>query len=343
MRSPPLAGYALKACPSAFEHTRLGFACHTDITALYRARGIDDGVFPYVGGALEGDSVGGRLSGYDLRLVGGANEYPVMTGLFMWTMGLLASDAGRYLLANAAFLSMKRPGDRGRSRSWSDGAASSGRPRRCSSCSRSTTGISSRWLSPRSDSSRGGAAHPTLAAVSFRIGGALKLYPLLLLLPLIFERWERGERRGAALDAAAAAATVAVTNLPIMLLDLEGWLVTYRFHSLRPPNYDSLWGVGPLRDLAPAMISSLSTLLLAVTSRWCWWRPVVERIGRTPLRPSGRGPDRRFPALGQGAVTAVRPLDRSRSSHWYACVPGGGSRTRSTRWSCTAVSSCSGP
>ena len=64
--------------------------------------------------------------------------------------------------------------------------------------------------------------HPTLAAVSFGIGGALKLYPLLLLLPLIFERWERGERRGAALDAAAAAATVAVTNLPIMLLDLEG-------------------------------------------------------------------------------------------------------------------------
>ena len=260
-----VAGYLLKACPSAIERTRLGFACHTDITALYRARGIDRGVFPYVGGALKGDLEDGELSGYDLALVGGANEYPVLTGLFMWTMGLFANDAGRYLAANAAFLSIAALVIAGvlgllvgwRSLLWS------GSPLLILfafhnwdllAVAATTLGLLMWW--------RG---HPTLAAVMFAIGGALKLYPLLLVLPLVVERWWRGERRGAAIDAAAAAGVAAAANLPLMLLDLDGWFVTYRFHSLRPPNYDSLWGVGPLYDLGPTTITGLSGLLLLLT------------------------------------------------------------------------------
>lgn len=289
-----LAGYALKACPSAIEHTRLGFACHTDITALYRARSIDDGVFPYVGGELEGDRVDGRLSGYDLRLVGGANEYPVLTGLFMWTMGLFASDAGRFLFANAVFLSVAALVTAGllallvgwRSLLWSASPLLflfAFHNWDLLAVAVTTVGLLAWW--------RG---HPTLAAVSFGAGGALKLYPLLLILPLVLERWGRGERRGAALDGAAAAVTAAGVNLPIMFLDLHGWLVTYRFHSLRPPNYDSLWGVGPLRDLAPATINGVSTLLLVATAT-----VVLVACHRRAVR------DGRFPFVQAAAALIV--------------------------------------
>ena len=261
-----LAGYALKACPSAVERTRLGFACHTDITALYGARGIDDGIFPYVEGRLVGDLENGRLSGYDLKLVDGANEYPVLTGLFMWAMGSLAGDTGQYLLASAAFLSIAVMATAAllgaivgwRSLLWSASPVLvlfAFHNWDVLAVAVTMLGVAAWWR-----------RHPALAAVAFGVGGALKLYPLLLVVPLVLDRWHRRDRRGALLDACAASGTFAVANVPIMILGFEGWLVTYRFHSLRPPNYDSLWGVGPLYDLGPGAINVLSTALFLVTA-----------------------------------------------------------------------------
>lgn len=261
-----IVGYAAKACPAAIEETRLGFACHTDITALFASRGIDVGRFPYVGGRLAGDVVAGRLSGYDLELVGGANEYPVLTGLFMWAVGLLARDAGQYLILSAAFLAMAALATAallawmagGRGLIWSASpilVLFAFHNWDLLAVGVTTLGLAARW--------RG---RPTLAAVCFGLGGALKLYPLLLLAPLVMERWHRGDRQGARAAAAAGSVAVALPNLPIALLDIDGWMVTYRFHSLRPPNYDSLWGVGPLYDLGPAAINVVSTALLVGTA-----------------------------------------------------------------------------
>lgn len=261
-----IVGYAAKACPAAIEDTRLGFACHTDITALYAARGIDVGRFPYIDGGLAGDAVDGRLSGYDLELVGGANEYPVLTGVFMWAMGLLARDAGQYLIVSAVFLAMAALATAallaqmagGRGLIWSASpilVLFAFHNWDLLAVGVTALGLAARW--------RG---RPTFAAVCFGLGGALKLYPLLLLAPLVMERWHRGDRHGARSAAAVGAAAVALPNLPIALLDIDGWLVTYRFHSLRPPNYDSLWGVGPLYDLGPAAINVVSTALLVGTA-----------------------------------------------------------------------------
>jgi hypothetical protein len=50
--------------------------CFTDLTWLYRVRSLDLGVFPYTDGYIEGGAP-----------AGGAIEYPVLTGLFMWLVG----------------------------------------------------------------------------------------------------------------------------------------------------------------------------------------------------------------------------------------------------------------
>ena len=83
---------------------------------------------------------------------------------------------------------------------------------------------------------------PVAAAACFGVGGALKLYPLLFLVPMVLEHIHAGDRRGALRTAAAGVGTAALVNLPILLINPPGWAVPYRFQALRPPNYDSLWG-----------------------------------------------------------------------------------------------------
>lgn len=266
-----LAGALLKACPGTLERSRAALACHTDIRTLYSARGIDRGVFPYVDASLRGGREGGRLAGDDLQLVGSANEYPVLTGLFMWGTGFLADAEGQYLMVSVfllapfgllvAYLLGRMSGLRAllwaaspalvlyAFHSWdllAVGAA--------------TAGLWAWW--------RG---RSLLAATLFGIGATLKFYPILFLAPLGLEQWHSGDRRKAISVVAAGVAVVALVNLPILIADPDGWLVTYRFHALRPPNYDSLLGVGPLHDLAPRVLNLLMTVPLVVSVGVILW------------------------------------------------------------------------
>jgi uncharacterized membrane protein len=78
-------------------------------------------------------------------------------------------------------------------------------------------------------------------------------------------------------------AIAALVNLPILIVDPEGWFITYRFHSLRPPNYDSLWGVGPLYDLGTRTSNVLTTSLFLVTVGAVLW--TAERRARRDAYP----------------------------------------------------------
>ncbi len=70
------------------------------------------------------------------------------------------------------------------------------------------------------------------------------MYPATLLAPLALYQWrERGF--GAALRCAGAgAATLILINLPFALVNFDGWAATYRFHSNRVGNFDSIWNLG---------------------------------------------------------------------------------------------------
>jgi uncharacterized membrane protein len=278
-----LAAYVLKACPSPLEDNRAAFACHTDITALYTARAIDRHVFPYVHGRMLGEQQEGDFTGYNLRLVEGANEYPVLTGLFMWGVGYLAVDRGQYLMMTAlllapfglltAYLLGRMTGLR--ALLW---AASPGLVLYAFHnwdllvVGAATAGVWAWWK-----------GRPTVAAALFGLGGALKFYPLLFLIPLALERWRDGDRAAAFRAAGAGVAIAALVNLPILIVDPEGWFITYRFHSLRPPNYDSLWGVGPLYDLGTRTSNVLTTSLFLVTVGAVLW--TAERRARRDAYP----------------------------------------------------------
>ena len=61
-----------------------------------------------------------------------------------------------------------------------------------------------------------------LAGVGIGVGVATKLYPGLLLLPFLAQRWREGDRRGAGRMAAGAALTWLALNLPFALLATDG-------------------------------------------------------------------------------------------------------------------------
>ena len=250
-----LGGFLLKAqctAPEGWDGRQYSRLCYNDVQALYGARAIDVDQFPYVDGRLQ-----------DQELIGGAIEYPVLTGLFMWVAGLPVDDSNAYLRVTsillapfaliAAYLLGQMTGPR--SLMWAAAPALvlySFHNWDLLAVAAAVAGI---WLWWRQ--------RDFSAAILFGIGGAFKLYPAFLLAPLVLYvarkcRWGRALGAGAA----GAAALIAI-NLPFALVNFEGWIATYRFHSLRVGNFDSIWNLGFASLGADALnfVTGLLTLL----------------------------------------------------------------------------------
>jgi uncharacterized membrane protein len=230
-----LAGWLLKSRCVGISVERYQFRqlCYNDVQSLYRARGIAQGLFPYVHGALNNGTP-----------VHGAIEYPVLTGLFMWLMGEVTTGFRDYFYVTALILA--------------------------------ATALTTTLLLARMDGLRAlrWALAPSLAlytfhnwdvlavaaavvgiwfwfrerrvaaAIAFGIGAALKLFPLLFLPALFFESLFEGRPRRGVVEFLAGAGCFVVINLPIALINFNGWWATYRFQSVRLPNHDSLWSLG---------------------------------------------------------------------------------------------------
>ncbi|HZA20989.1 MAG TPA: glycosyltransferase 87 family protein [Actinomycetota bacterium] len=250
-------GFALKAqCLTDWvgfvQYERL---CYNDIQPLYGARHIDSGAFPYVNGSLD-----------DGELVGGAIEYPVLTGVFMWAGGLLVDDVDAYLVVSAIMLApfalvvaylLARM--RGRTAlMWAAAPALvlySFHNWDLLVVAAAVGGIYAWW--------RG---RSLLAAALFGVGGALKAYPLLFLPALALERWFAGERREAGGVVAAGVGVFALANLPFIVANPSGWWATFDFHRLRGPNFDNIWAIrefGPLSlpMLEPEQLNLVTAVL----------------------------------------------------------------------------------
>ena len=272
------AGYALKAqCTgSPWDGREFARLCYNDIQELYEPRGIAARTFPYVDGEFRDPN----------QLVGGAIEYPVLTGVFMWFSGLFASDRDEFLhvtalllalvWAPAAYLLARMVGARAllataapavvfyAFHNWDLLAVSA-----------SFAGI---WLATR--------GRPTAAAALLAVGGAFKLYPLLFLVPLVLERWFAGDRREAIRAGAAGAAVTAAINLPFIVINAPGWWATYAFHAQRAPNVDSTWGLafqGVSRDAITTASSTLTALALVAVVAAGWRR--ARTSGEYPFLP----------------------------------------------------------
>ena len=262
-----VAGFLLKAqCLQPYDGRQYSRLCYNDLQPLYGIRGVQQKTFPYVHGRLEGDQ----------GLVGGAIEYPVLTGVFMWFSGLFVSDGNAYLVVSAvllapfALLAAYLLGRVTPGRAWMWAAAPA-----------VVLYAFHNWDLLVVAAAVGGfyawyRRKPILAAVLFGIGGALKVFPIFFLAPLVLERWRARDRGGAIKVAAAGAGTTVAINLPFALINWDGWWATYEFHRLRGPNYDSIWTWLPpwLPDfvgLQIDLVSSVATLgffVIALSVGW---------------------------------------------------------------------------
>jgi uncharacterized membrane protein len=73
------------------------------------------------------------------------------------------------------------------------------------------------------------------------LGAAIKVFPLLLLLPMVAQRWREGDRRRSARLLAGAALPIVVLNVPIAWTSWDGWAYFFRFNSERVVDWGTLW------------------------------------------------------------------------------------------------------
>jgi uncharacterized membrane protein len=135
---------------------------------------------------------------------------------------------------------------------------------------------------------------PVLAGVLLGLGGAFKLYPLLLLGPVVLVALRRRDPGPAVRTVVAAAATWAAVNLPVALAFPTGWAEFFRLNRTRPADPDSLYNVvsyfsgwpgfdGPLADgQAPDVLNAVSLALFAICCAGiavlAWRAPVPPRL-----------------------------------------------------------------
>ena len=278
-----LGGYLLKAqCldQTAFQlghqYSRL---CYNDLQPLYGAREVVNNTFPYVSGEFTADQ----------QLVGGAVEYPVLTGLFLWAAGLFSDDSTSFLRVStlllapfgliAAYLLARMHGMR--ALMWAASPALiwySFHNWDLLVVAAVVAGIWA-WHTGR----------PMLAAFWFGIGCALKMYPILFVAPLVLEAWHARDRIRALRIFGAGAGTALAVNLPFMVINFDGWWATYAFHKVRGPNFDSIWGL--LSDgssNAWLLMPKLNTTVAGLTLLWFalalgagWWR--ARKDGAYPV------------------------------------------------------------
>ncbi len=244
--------------------------CYSDIQQLWTGRGIREHTFPY----LTGHYLPGERGG---QLVGGAIEYPVVTGVFMWLAGLAASTDSEYLRISMLLLlpfGLLTAGLLARLAGWrvlifaaAPALVLYGLYNWDFLATACVAGAVLAWARQR----------PGLAAGLLGLGTAIKIYPGFFVLPLLLERLAARDYRGATRVTAAAGGTWLAVNLPILLKNPGGWWATYEFQANREADLttNSIWYWG-LPKITTSQLNHLTPVLIGLA--WLvaliigWWR-----------------------------------------------------------------------
>lgn len=109
-----------------------------------------------------------------------------------------------------------------------------------------------------------------LAGALFAVGAAVKLFPAVVVPPLVARRWVQGDRFGAGLLTATCVAVFVGLNLPFVVANPSGWWWPFSFQSRRGATWGSAWfWVYRLLDLpvhgaAGARFANLVSLVVVV-------------------------------------------------------------------------------
>jgi uncharacterized membrane protein len=235
-----LLGYLEKApCADGnwTAYKQYSHVCYSDVIPLWGAEGLDLGQVPYRDHAV---------------------EYPVLTGGFMWLTASLthgvrdvththATDVEVFgaisclLLAVCGLLTVAATAGSAGRRPY-DAALFALSPllvfHAFSNWDLLAMALASGalWAWARSK--------PVLAGILIGLGAAAKLYPALLLLPILVLAWRTRVGRPAAWCAIAAAFSWIAVNAPIGLAYHAGWWEFYRLSIERPAEASTFWFMG---------------------------------------------------------------------------------------------------
>ncbi|MFV0128908.1 glycosyltransferase family 87 protein [Streptomyces sp. HMX112] len=235
-------------------------ACYSDVPHLFLGRGFADGLVPYFD----------RLAG-DMQYL----EYPVLTGLFMQVAAWLTPGGGdlqhreqMYWMVNAGMLLVCLAvlvvcvARTHRHRPW-DALLVALAPALALTATINwdllavalTAAAMLLW-------SRG---RPLAFGLLLGLATAAKLYPVLLLGPLLVLCWRAGKWRELGAALLGTAGSWLVVNLPVMLMAPEGWKKFYTFSQERNVDFGSFWLVITQRTgegLDVADVNTYASLLM---------------------------------------------------------------------------------
>jgi uncharacterized membrane protein len=239
-------------------------ACYSDVPHLYQGRGFADGLVPYFD----------RLPG-DMEYL----EYPVLTGLFMEVAAWLTPGGGSlqhreqaYWMVNSGLLMICAVfvavcvTRTHRRRPW-DGLLVALAPAFALTATINwdllavalTAGAMLMWARGR-----------VLAfGVLLGLATAAKLYPVLLLGPLLVLCWRAGAWRQYRTAVTGTAVAWLAVNLPLMLLAPDGWAKFYTFSQERGIDFGSFWLVLSQRMAEPLTTEAVNTLAIVLMGGAC--------------------------------------------------------------------------
>ena len=126
------------------------------------------------------------------------------------------------------------------------------------------------------------------------VGAAVKLFPAVVLPPLIALRFARGDRRGALRLTVGAVGGFTALNLPFLIARPSGWWWPYAFQSRRQATWGSAWfyvfrvaGLPVHGSTGAHLANSVSFVALVVGVTWLTVRALHDRITPAAIVAAG--------------------------------------------------------
>ena len=236
--------------------------CYSDTVPLYTAELLNQGKFPYKSSWIENDSAGRPRTQYDGNIAVRYMEYPVLTGIYQYVSMALAKtysalsklvsvpvvaevvmffNIAAFGLALAWLATVWATSRLAGSRRIWDAALVAASPLVIfqvftnfdALATAFAVGALLAWARRR----------PVLAGALIGLGVAAKLFPVLLLVPLVILGLRSGRLREVGRTAIAAFVTWLIVNLPVLVLFPRGWSEFFRLNTRRGDDMDSLYNV----------------------------------------------------------------------------------------------------
>jgi uncharacterized membrane protein len=235
--------------------------CYSDTVPLYGAELLSQGKFPYKSSWIEMDASGNPQTRYDGQPAVRYMEYPVLTGVYQYMSMALAKtytalskvialpvvaevvvffDIAALGLALAWLATIWATAALAGRRVW-DAVLVGASPLVIFQVFTNFDALATAFA-------LGGLLawarrRPVLAGALIGLGVAAKLYPVLLLGPLLLLGIRTGRLAELVRTTIATAATWLVVNLPVMVLFTRGWSEFFRLNARRGDDMDSLYNV----------------------------------------------------------------------------------------------------